>query len=292
MEDNSGNTFTSDWRTRAALDQVSDTLPNEIPVVREQLWRPVRVPDETCWERQPAPMSNWTQVLAMARPYTRIFVMASIYLAVVAAVSLIVARAISTPAKSTSAAETGHQQSRNGLVPYRLTPPRPSAPRKPPAIQPGHSIFPPQPGLAVFTPSPASSQPGSSPPSLSPSPTPTTLPPPTSPPPTSPPPTSPPPTSPPPTSPPPTSPPPTSPPPTSPPPTSPPPTSPPPTSPPPTSPPPTSPISCRLRRQRKRVYGRARERTGPPRPERVKPRHRSRDMLSAEADASLRNSWN
>jgi hypothetical protein len=239
MEDNSGNTFTSDWQTRAALDQVSDTQPNGIPVVREQLWKPVRVPDETCWERQPAPMSNRTQVLAMVRPYTRIFVMASIYLAVVAAVSLIVARAISTPAKSTSAAEIGHQQSRNGLVPYRLTPPRPSAPRKSPAIQPGHSIFPPQPGLAVFTPSPASSQPGSSPPSLAPSPTPTTLPPPTSPPPTSPPPTSPPPTSPPPTSPPPTSPPPTSPPPTSPPPTSPPPTSPPPTSPPPTSLPPT-----------------------------------------------------
>ena len=140
MEDNSGNTFTSDRRTRAALDQVSDRLPNEIPVVREQLWRPVRVPDETCWERQPAPMSNWTQVLTMARPYTRIFVMASIYLAVVAAVSLIVARAISTPAKSTSAAETGHQQSRNGLVPYRLTPSRPSAPRKSPAIRQGADL--------------------------------------------------------------------------------------------------------------------------------------------------------
>src|SRR5690349_15664953 len=235
MEDNSGNTFTSDRQAGAALDQVSDTLPNEIPVVREQLWRQVRAPDDTCWERQPAPMSNWTQVLAMARPYTRIFVMASIYLAVVAAVSLIVARAISTPAKSTSAAETGHQQSRNGLVPYRLSTHGPSAPRKPPAIQPGRSIFPPQPGLAVFTPSPASSQPGSSPPSLSPSPTPTTLPPPTSPPPTSPPPTSPPPTPPPPTSPPPTTPPPTTPAPAPPPPPPPRPRPPPRPGPPPTS---------------------------------------------------------
>ena len=229
MEDNSGNTSTSDWRTKAALNQVSDTVPNGIPVVKEQLWRPVRAPGEMHWERPPAPMSKWTQLLAMARPYTRIFIMASIYLAVVAAVSLIVARAISTPAKSTSAARIGHQQSRYGLVPYPITPHRPSAPRKRPAAEPGRSIFLPQPGLAAFTPSPASSQPGSSPPSVSPSPAPATSPPPTSPPPTSPPPTSAPPTSPPPTSPPPTSPAPTSAPPTSPAPTSAPPTSPAPT---------------------------------------------------------------
>ena len=196
MEDKPRGTFTSDWQARAAVDQLSDTPPDGIPVVREQLWRPAHLPAETYWEPPPAPMGRWARVLAMARPYARVFILAAVYLAAVAAVSLIVTRVLSTPAKSTSAAGTGHQQTQNSPVPHRLAPHKLSAPRKPPAIQPGSSIFPPQPGLALFTPSPASSQPSSSPPSLSPSPAPTPAPPPTSPPPTSPPPTSPPPTSP------------------------------------------------------------------------------------------------
>jgi hypothetical protein len=212
----------SEWQTKANLDQLGDTLPNGIPVVRDQLWRPVRVPAEMYWESPSAPRSRWAQALATVRSRARVFAIAAIYLGVVAAISLIVARDVHTPAKGTSAAGAWHQQEQSVLVPHRPTRHGPSAQHKPPAIQQGSPVFP-SPALSLLRPAPGSSQllPGpsaSSPPSLAPTPVPS----PTSPLPSSPPPSSPPPSSPPPSSPPPSSPPASSPPPSSPPPSSPP----------------------------------------------------------------------
>jgi hypothetical protein len=203
MED-MGGPIMSEWQTRTSSDPFSDTTPNGILAVRDDLWSPVRAPAET-YRAPSAPTSRRAHLLAGIPPHARIFVMVAIYLSMVAAVSLIVARAVATPAKDNSAAGTGHQQALNGPGSYSSAPPKQPAPPKHPARHKRSAI---QPGPAPV-------------PSLAPSPAPTPAPSPTSRPPTSPPPTSPPPTSPPPTSPPPTSPPPTSPPPTSPPPTSP-----------------------------------------------------------------------
>src|SRR6266516_967983 len=143
----------SEWQTKANLDQLGDTLPNGIPVVRDQLWRPVRVPAEMYWESPSAPRSRWAQALATVRSRARVFAIVAIYLGVVAAISLIVARDVHTPAKGTSAAGAWHQQEQSVLVPHRATRHGPSAPRKPPAIQPGSPVFP-SPGLTVIRPAP------------------------------------------------------------------------------------------------------------------------------------------
>ena len=55
MEDKPRGTFTSDWQARAAVDQLSDTPPDGIPVVREQLWRPAHLPADTYWEHSTSP---------------------------------------------------------------------------------------------------------------------------------------------------------------------------------------------------------------------------------------------
>ena len=212
----------SEWQTKTNLDQLGGTPSNGIPVVRDQLWKPVRVPAEMYWESPSAPRSRWAQALATVRAHARVFAIVAIYLGAVAGISLIVARAVHTPAKGTSAAGAWHQQEQSVLVPHRPTRHGPSAPHKPPAIQPGSPVFP-SPGLSLLRPAPGSSQllpgPSASAPA---SPAPTPAPSPTSPLPSSPPPSSPPPSSPPPSSPPPSSPPPSSPPPSSPPPSSPP----------------------------------------------------------------------
>jgi hypothetical protein len=200
MEDRGQAHIMAKWQTRADSNRFSDAPTDEIPVVKDQLRKPVRAPAEAYWEPAPAPRGRWAQVLAKVRPFARLFVVVPIYLGLVLAASLIVARIAHTPIKGPSAAGTGHQQEQNGLVLHRPAQHQRQAARKPPAIRPGSTIFPPPPPLSLFTPSPAPSQPlPGRPTSSPPSPSPTSPPPtPTSPPPT---PTSPPPT---PTSPPPT----------------------------------------------------------------------------------------
>ncbi len=230
--DGIGDTSMDEWQAGADLDQLTDTPPNGIPAVRDQLWTPIRVPAETHWEPPPPPRSRWAQLVDAVRLDAPVFAIIAFCLCGIVAISLFVIKGLPTSANGTTAvAGSGHQERQNPFVtggsaqPKRSAQHGRSAPRRQPAGQP---IFQPLPGLSLFTPTPVTGlpSPSSAPaPAPSPSPAPTPSPSPTSPPSTSPPPTSPPPTSPPPTSPPPTSPPPTSPPPTSPPPTSPPPTS-------------------------------------------------------------------
>jgi len=189
--------MTSEWpTTRADSGQFSDTPTDEIPVVRDQLWTPFHASAMTCRERAPAPRSRWAQVRATVRRYARLPALVAIYLGVVVAASLLVARFGHTPVKGASEAGTRRQQEQHGFVPHRSPQHQRSASRKPPAIRPVGTIFPPPP-LSPVRPSPVSRQPRPRPPASNsppppPSPTPTTPPPtPTTPPPT---PTTPPPT--------------------------------------------------------------------------------------------------
>jgi hypothetical protein len=206
----------SDWQTSASPDQLSDTAGGNPPVIRDELWSPVHAPADAYWESLSAPsgerprMSGWASMPAMARSYARLLLIVAMYLGTVVAISLIVTRALSTPAKNVSAARTGQQQEHNAVVSRPSAQDKRSAPGKPPARQLVSPAFP-SPGLSLFSPSPASTQPlpggsASTPASPSPSPAPTPAPSPTSAPPSSPPPSSPPPSSPPPSSPPPTGP--------------------------------------------------------------------------------------
>jgi hypothetical protein len=194
----------SEWpTTRADSGQFSDTPTDEFPVVRDQLWTPFCASAMTYRERAPAPRSRWAQVLATVRRYARLPALVAIYLGVVVAASLLVARFVHTPVKGTSEAGTRHQQEQHYFVPHRSPQYQPSASRKPPAIRPVGTISPPS-ALSPVRPSPVSRHPLPRPPASKsppppPSPTPTTpAPTPTTPPPT---PTTPPPT---PTTPPPT----------------------------------------------------------------------------------------
>jgi hypothetical protein len=227
----SGDLIMSDWQTSASPDQLSDTPPEGIPVITDELWGPVHAPADRYWEYLSAPagerprMSEWARMPATARSYVRLLLIIAMYLGTVAAVSLIVTRAGSAPAKHVSAAGTAQQQEQNAVVSRPSAQDKRSAPGKPPARQLVSPVFP-SPGLSLFWPPPVSTQPlpggsASTPASPSSSPAPTPAPSPTSVPPSSPPPSSPPPSSPPPSSPPPSSPPPSSPPPSSPPPTGP-----------------------------------------------------------------------
>src|SRR6266550_2351420 len=155
---NRGNTIMSEWQTRANLDQLDDTPPDGIPVVKDQLWVPVRVPADTYWESPPDPRSRWAQARATVRSHARVFVIVAIYLGAVAAISLIVGRAVHTPARGISAAGIWHQQEQGLLAPHPPTRHAPSAPHKSAAIRPDSPVFP-SPGPSLFRPIPGSSQP-------------------------------------------------------------------------------------------------------------------------------------
>jgi hypothetical protein len=43
------------WQTRAEPNRFSDVPTDEISVVKDQLWKPVRAPAEIYWELAPAP---------------------------------------------------------------------------------------------------------------------------------------------------------------------------------------------------------------------------------------------
>lgn len=161
--------------SRADPSQFSDTPTDEIPVVRDQLWTPVRVPAMAYRERVPAPRSRRAEMLAAVRRYAQLPVLVAVYLGVVVAASLLVARMVHPPAKSPSAVSTRHEQEHNDLSPPRSAQHHRSGAPKRPATQPVGTTSPP-PALSPVGPSPASSQPllrpsaSSSPP---PSPTPT-----------------------------------------------------------------------------------------------------------------------
>ena len=201
-----GDTSMDEWQAGAGLDQLSDTPPNGIPVVRDQLWTSIRVPAETHWEPPPPPRSRWAQLLDAVRLDAPVFAIIAFCLCGIVAISLFVIKGLPASANGTTAvAGSGHQERQNPFVPGGSAQPKRSAqhgrsaPRRQPAGQP---VFRSLPGLSLFTPTPVAGlpSPSSAPaPAPSPSPAPTPSSSPTSPPPTSPPPTSPPPTSPPPT---------------------------------------------------------------------------------------------
>lgn len=164
-----------EWPTTGP-DPSSDTPMDEIADVRDQLWTG-RAPAMAYRERAPAaPRSRRAQLWATVYRFARVPVLAAVYLGVVVALSLVVARVVHAPVKGPSAAPTGHDQQHHGFTPHRLAQHHRSAPHKPPSRPVG--TISPSPALSPVGPSPVSSQPppsqpapSSSPPSSSPTPT-------------------------------------------------------------------------------------------------------------------------
>jgi hypothetical protein len=154
-----------EWPTTGADPNPSGDAPTEdIPAVADQLWIPFRAPVMGYRVRAPAPRSRWAEMLATVRRYARLPVMVAIYLGVVVALSLVVARVVHTPVKGASAAGTTHEQELNGLRPHRSAQYHGPGAHKRLAIRPVGTAALPPPTLSPVSPSPVSSQPLPSPP--------------------------------------------------------------------------------------------------------------------------------